>query len=263
MRPYSINPDPGFPNAYKKAGPSRPPRRSKQKACDQCAKSKARCDLSQPSCSRCKTHRRACHYSSSSADHSQIEAHTLNAPDDIVVASDPASQGDHAIPESSSTLDSPNWKSQDLATNPSSRVDMGRSLYTPSTTRSLHRNLTMSLRWLSSFDEAPQVENLPVTKSMSKSARYFCSKYLATLPFGVTSSEKTSPLVHASHLHPIPKGRLVNAITIINMSRNQIAGSEELVLRTISMEMEAIINDVSRLRPIDQCVNPLVRLYCL
>lgn len=244
-KPYDTTPNRllSLPRARTRPDPYR------KKACAACARSKAKCDHSRPTCSRCGLRSIECEYG---ATPSQRAFPASDTGPGSIETSHPNSGRDDGPGAHLESIPHPNPTPTPAKTQ---GLPSAQHFLSPesSSTPNVHHLVSLqdellplpmpgriSFRWLATMLPPP----LPKAKHFSPLAIHICKSFLRTLPLRLVSRDPP-PFVHSTQLSPTPCEPLANAMTITRMWYERVAGSEDLVSRTIASEMESIVRRVS------------------
>ncbi|KAM4055766.1 fungal zn(2)-Cys(6) binuclear cluster domain-containing protein [Hirsutella rhossiliensis] len=234
---------------------SRPPP-SRKKACQPCARSKARCGLEKPSCARCLAAGRQCRYaadvnyaSPSSASGSYQEAQPApgvetpaslsTAPDIFFPQPHPPASSRSATPAAAAAVvghglhvhtSTQGSAGEDLAGNPLDFADLDLA---PLSDADQIRD-----RWLRPFlvvDQPPKTFHPHTLQYMSCVLRSYARQMMASDDRGVP------PIIHPTQLRDrsIPVA-LANCYSLVRLWQHRADGSEVMVAETVRREMDQL-----------------------
>lgn len=230
---------------------------SRKKACQECTKSKARCDLRRPACLRCATRGRECRYlyenpsppntspslqsdsihDSITTYHSSNIGTPLSLPTTLidpptstsVLGLSVGSQGAHP---SHSTPCQPEPHNGDTS------LDFLNLDLVPLTDSDKIRD-----RWLQTY--LPTPDQIP--KAFHPHTLQYVSCVLRTYPKQMIGGSRIPPFIHPLQLSkPNIPVALANCYSLVRLWEHRAPGSETIVATTVQREMERLVQDVIR-----------------
>ncbi|KAL0956578.1 hypothetical protein HGRIS_002716 [Hohenbuehelia grisea] len=251
---------------------------SRKKSCRQCSDAKTRCDLVRPSCSRCTSRGHRCEYFTNPAESTlaAVNGHlSLNSPTYISsfpMAVPSGSASDSSAQPLSWSAESrdvrvPSSPSSSSVTGESKRSDVGASASsmtripmegTHEASASLsfaHVELASSIdsarikeRWIDGF--IPSKTLCP--KSMPPQTLLFIARILKGYPRKMLRPKELPPIVHPLQITTSHgPSSLANCISIVRMWYDRAPGSEGIVSRTVTTEMERLLQEYTALDEMD------------
>ncbi|RJE26819.1 C6 finger domain protein [Aspergillus sclerotialis] len=227
---------------------------SRKKACQECTKSKARCDLERPACLRCVTRGRECRYpheilsppntgtsqQSDSVFHSRTVNHSpnistpLSLPTTLIESSNSSSVLEFSVgsqaPHPSRALPGrPERHDADTC------LDFLNLDLVPLTDAEKIRD-----RWLQNYLPAPD----QIPKAFHPHTLQYISCVLRTYPKQMISGSRIPPFIHPLQLsgQNVPVA-LANCYSLVRLWEHRAPGSEAIVATTIQQEMERLVQD--------------------
>lgn len=257
----------------KPAKNSRPPRR---KACGNCAKSKSRCSLEKPACSRCRLTDRNCVYGPAALASEQdnlglpqggLEAepgHSNYLRPYFLLGSNSASTTSQT-PVFLSDASAPSWSPVDNTIwYPPSQQFQGQSLTETIINKELHfedidlipasEADNIRARWLRPYFSTT-LSRTEIPKVVLPYTTQFIKRILRTYPRNMLKDGHVPPIIHQVQVKEgvIPRA-LANCYSLVRMWEHAVPGSEEVVLSTLTREMDRLSSEACTLPCLDVTV---------
>ncbi|KAE8353087.1 hypothetical protein BDV28DRAFT_157301 [Aspergillus coremiiformis] len=213
----------------------RPPRK---KACNNCTKSKVRCNLEKPACSRCRSTGRTCEYARHAPpeEGSFVEDARASYSGSAFYAT-PRFNAVTAVPipvPSTPTPSSTTWSPR----RDGPRVDLRAVDLVPSANAEDIRD-----RWLRPYI-LPPLGQEEIPKVYHPFTLQYISRIFSTYPRGMLQDRDAPPIIHRSQIdgNEMPRA-LAHCYTLVRMWEQAVPGSELMVMETLEKEMERLVEE--------------------
>ncbi|KAM5380810.1 hypothetical protein ACJZ2D_003334 [Fusarium nematophilum] len=240
---------------------------SRQKACQQCATAKAKCDRKPGSCARCETRGMSCIYTQTSSSRStrknidtrdEAEATEIISSPDLTISTDdslqttqreaPTGQTIAAALSSGSVGIESNYYSVDSPSHPlagiqalSASIGVAANLPDSLNFSDLHlvcniKPEDISNRWLNTYVPVPGQKSKDYPASISA----FIYRTLKSYGDSAIRGHKVPPFVHSS-LRGLPSNQpLSTCLSVIRICQEPLLGSHEVAIEVLQREMNKI-----------------------
>lgn len=251
---------------HNRTTPSRRSQRAppRKKACNNCTKSKVRCDLERPACSRCRSRGQVCEYSVASVSLDASVENPSSVTNDCVPET---SYGDASIlgtPRLERATDVPialpfsvtntPWASQSrrLAStehDKETEIDLRVVDLVPNVNAENIRD-----RWLRPYI-LPLSEGEEIPKMYHPFTLQYIARILSTYPRHMLKDGGFPPIIHRAQIagNEMPRA-LANCYSLVRMWEQAVLGSEKMVMNTVENEMRRLVEEVRIFPCVLKCI---------